>query len=469
MVTRKPANASAVGLLDIVPLRAYLPVFALAFIVAAFGGSSRYDNVQFVFLQPLSWFLVAMLLLRVRYAELSGFRTPILLLGGIAALTALQLVPLPASLWTQLPGREVVADIDRAMGVELWRPLSMVPARTLHALSNLAIPAAALLSFMKLRTRSVVPIAVAICALAALNAALGFLQFAFPASDVLRFYHGPNTGQPIGLFANPNHAGVFAAINLVFIAVMLAAHSQRMSPQTRIGLVAVYILVFLIGIMSGSRAGLLTNAVALFATALIALFARGTSREGFRHAKQAKGRLVSLAAASVGGVIAATFILANRLPAFDALINADPLEDMRFTLNPVVWDMASSYFPFGTGFGTFEKVYYIHEPDALLQPAYINMAHNDWWQFLLEGGVLAGALGIAVLAWLVGIGLEARREGRSPEFIEIISTTIIVAIASAVDYPMRTPIFMLVMVWAVLCVAYTGVYEDGKVRPSASA
>mgnify|MGYP007125385276 CR=1 FL=1 len=71
------------------------------------------------------------------------------LLFGLAvaalALTIAHLVPLPPAIWSQLPGRELVSEIDRAAGLgDVWRPLSLTPGATWNALHAQLVPLAAL-------------------------------------------------------------------------------------------------------------------------------------------------------------------------------------------------------------------------------------------------------------------------------------------------------------------------------------
>ncbi len=52
-----------------------------------------------------------------------GLTRPFLvLLGALFLLPLLQLIPLPPSIWTQLPGRETAAQVDRLLGWNVWRP-----------------------------------------------------------------------------------------------------------------------------------------------------------------------------------------------------------------------------------------------------------------------------------------------------------------------------------------------------------
>ena len=42
------------------------------------------------------------------------------------------------------------------------------------------------------------------------------------------------------------------------------------------------------------------------------------------------------------------------------------------------WQALRSDFPTGSGLGTFERVYQLHEPAQVMMWELINHAHNDW-------------------------------------------------------------------------------------------
>src|SRR5690606_31342127 len=76
-----------------------------------------------------------------------GEATPVAgCLLAAAALAALHIVPLPPSVWTALPGRELLTQAAAVIGEEQpWRPLSISPGATINALSSLIVPVVILL------------------------------------------------------------------------------------------------------------------------------------------------------------------------------------------------------------------------------------------------------------------------------------------------------------------------------------
>ena len=120
---------------------------------------------------------------------------------------------------------------------------------------------------------------------------------------------------------------------------------------------------------------------------------------------------------------------------------------------------------FGSGFGSFEEVYHIHEPDSLMISSYVNMAHNDWAQLIIEGGVPAVLLVVALCAWLarsLGAVLGGGAAGVA-RMLFWLSVAGILLFASLVDYPLRTPLFQLSAVWLVAIFAFErSTYREGS-------
>jgi O-antigen ligase len=106
--------------------------------------------------------------------------------------------------------------------------------------------------------------------------------------------------------------------------------------------------------------------------------------------------------------------------------------------------MIGAYWPWGSGHGSFEATYQIHEPGALLAPFYMNHAHNDWLELLQTGGVAAGVLlagFLGMVAWgsvqrEQSCAMDSRviRQGRTGLII-----LGLLGFASVFDYPLRTP------------------------------
>ena len=270
----------------------------LAGIVALLGGSSRPDAVQIAALRPLAALFLVPAFYYLSLAHLREARVLVGLLGLLAVWLALQIVPLPPSVWQGLPGRDVIAELDRAVGLEdNWRPISFVPSRGWNALASLVVPAAALLLALSMRA-SPRMLLLLVASLGLFDALLGLMQVISGRGSPLYFYAVTNRGSPVGIFANENHSAVFSAITLLVIA-RLGATSKALkeAPWLRIAYPPAFVIVLLAVLVSGSRAGLAMAILSLIASGLMTWLALASARSGRRGSGRASGSACSVSAA----------------------------------------------------------------------------------------------------------------------------------------------------------------------------
>ncbi|MEQ8410450.1 MAG: O-antigen ligase family protein [Erythrobacter sp.] len=439
---------------------AWVTIGLFALTLALLGGSSRADAIQIVALRPLAALFLIVPLLILTIHDLERARGPVFLLAAFGGLVLLQLVPLPAALWQSLPMRDLVAEMDQAVGVEAaWRPLSLVPSRTLNALFSLLVPAAALLLALALRL-SVMELLLLVAGLGVFDAALGLLQVVSGDASPLYFYAQTNRGLPVGIFANENHSAVFSALALLAIARL------GISPALRAKLFWVrfvspvaFLLVLLAVLVSGSRAGLGMGVLAVLASGLMLwlnirpMRSRG-GESGMLIRVLRNPRTPPLAFLAIVALVLFAFVALDRAPGVEGLFLRDPLQDLRWRIWPILTDMMGQFWLLGSGFGSFEEVYHIFEPTGLLYAQYVNQAHNDWAQFVIEGGAPAIALLVAVLLWILGaLRRLARASIPASRVVFSFSIFTIIAVASVFDYPLRAPAFQTISIWLVLVLA----------------
>ena len=141
------------------------------------------------------------------------------LVALIVAIPALQLVPLPPSIWTLLPGRQLVAEPLGLLDGELpWAPISVAPTATWLSLISLLPPLAVFLATLLMNFRQRRQLSLMLLAFGALGVALGLSQVAGGPTSSLRFFAYTNPTEAVGFFANRNH---FAA--LLYIVILFAA------------------------------------------------------------------------------------------------------------------------------------------------------------------------------------------------------------------------------------------------------
>jgi O-antigen ligase len=354
------------------------------------------------------------------------------------------LVPLPFDVWSNLPGRQVIVDIDKAVGLgQISRPLSMSPEATMNAFLSLSVPFAVLVlasQFDGLRQRRALGV---VLLLSFTSAAVGLLQ-ATGADIVL--YSRQASPDVAGLFVNRNHQAALLALIFPMAAVAISAGIGTGLPrkiETFAGASMCLVAVPLV-LVTGSRTGLLVagaSLVLVFAFSLLPL-KRVAIRPWVRY---------SAAIASVGALVWAT-VWASRDVAFMRL--EDQTEDLRWLVWQSIVDMLPHYLPWGTGVGSYVEAYQVLEPDNLLRPTFSNHAHNEALEILFTAGIPGAALMLLASVFLaVAVWRGLRSSGDAALFKRLGSVAIILlAIASISDYPVRTPIlsaiFVLAAIWA---------------------
>lgn len=428
------------------------------FLVAVFflGGGARGDIQSLVILRPLAVVFIGLALWRMTGEQLISVRIPLLLAAMVLLLMILQLIPLPPAIWSDLSGRGLYAQGALLAGIEQpWRPLSLVPYRTWNSLFACLVPIAAILLAARLSREQRFALLPILIGLGLLSGVLGLAQIVGPRNGPLYFYEITNTGSAVGLFSNRNHQAALLACLFPMLSVYASIDhhsSERSRLKTALcGAAALFILPLLL--VTGSRAGLVLGLIGLLAAALL-------YRRPWPHRSKARSLARFDFRYLIGGfaviVLGGTTALLSRARAVERLLMKDDTEELRIQLLEPIWEMIRTYFPFGIGFGTFPDVYKVHEPFDLLSTAYINHAHNDLLEFVLEGGLPAVAiLFMGVMAWVIGVArLRAPQGGvsRTILFGRLGAAIImILGIASIVDYPLRVPslsvLFVIAMIW----------------------
>ena len=425
-----------------------------------FGGASRGDVQSLALLRPLSAIIfVVALFLALRPAWKRQWQ-PVALGLGVVLLTVAHLIPLAPSLWQVLPGREAIVDVFTATGQPLpWLPVSVAPLTTWNAFFALMGPMAALLLALALPDRHLPSLLKILLAIGLVSALVGLFQSIGPSNGPFYFYRITNNGTAVGLFSNRNHQAIFLATLFPILAAFAAMSEGRPNRVRAQRVLAVAVGAFLVPLLlvTGSRAGLLLGVVGLLSCLWV--YRAPSSSSEKKAAVPVKNRR-RMAMVMVGGVglLGLMTILAARAPAFQRLVEMDTNEDLRLRALPTIWDATWSYFPVGSGIGSFVEAYNIVEPRALLSSNYLNHAHNDVLEVAMVGGLpamilmLLFALLAALASWrLVRAKLRAKRSVFDQRDRTIIIgraglvAMMILAIASIADYPLRTPSLAVAM------------------------
>lgn len=360
---------------------------------------------------------------------------------ALFVLMAVQFLPLPPGLWRLLPGREVVHQGFVTLGADApWLTLSLAPW---HSLASFAwwIPALAL--FVALRapggpsTRALVWTVAGVAAVSTVFSALqtGAGQFYF--YDITNYGEGP------GFFANSNHQGSFLLAALTLWGCW-AIGEHRANPPLKNQMLAPVLqagvaLLLLTGVVvSGSLACLMLLVPVLGALFLV-----------YKPDLRLPLPLVLLAGLAIVGGFAAFLLFgpaANDLTAKGAIAGISRQEFLA-TGSRILAD----FFPFGSGSGTFLELYRWYEDPAIVGTTYVNHAHDDLLELLIETGIFGLVAVLAFLAWYVPRSWKLWGGARRQTMPLAASTVIgVVLLHSLVDYPLRTAAMSSIM--AIACI-----------------
>jgi O-antigen ligase len=269
------------------------------------------------------------------------------------------------------------------------------------------------------------------------------------------FYRVSTPGEASGLFANRNHQAALLATLFPMLAVFAWA-GLRTLDQARLrwalALAAGGVFVPLL-LVTGSRMGFLLGGVGLAAVPL--LYHRPALDHVAARLRRKRSMMIPGLVGGVGVIVLVLLaLLFARAGALSRMLATDQTQDLRFRVWGPIVDMTARYLPFGTGLGSFEIIFKLNEPNALLKPTYLNHAHNDWLEIALTGGIGAVALAMVAVAWWAKASLRAWRGDGTTRNVAFARLGMIVlgmlAAASVPDYPLRTPSLMCVAVIAVL-------------------
>ena len=426
-------------------------------IIALQGGASRSTEPAALVVRIAAIVAIVAALWRPRPQMLRRHAALLVFAGACALVPIVQLIPLPPSVWTSLSGRDVYAAVESAAGLApQWRPISLTPALTLDSLYAMLPPVAVLIAAASMTPQDRAKLAVPMLVIALVSAVIGLLQL---GGGLGSFYRtGNKEGFAIGLFANRNHNATLLACALPLAALVMPRIARARGAEQLAAPLTIAVAVFLIAmiLLVGSRAGMIAGVVG--AVLAVVIYDRGTPAVVRRPAR-ARSATLRRVGAAVGlvAVAGATFWIAmsqSRAVAWQRLLGSGSDEEIRVARVEPLWDAAITFFPFGSGQGSFRTVFERFEPFDQLRLTHANMAHNDPLQIVIEGGLPAVLLAAAFLWWFAGRLWSAYRPGSRAPDVSTARTggaiVLIALIASAVDYPLRTPLYAAIVVIACL-------------------
>lgn len=319
-----------------------------------------------------------------------------LFLSLVAA--AIYVMPLPFLNDIALPGRGLYSDVRSwlvGQGIDVGpHYLSIIPYKSVLALLALLPPLAIFFAMVSLSESLVRRLVYLLLIIVSVEAALGLIQYASGNRD---FYFGlTGSGSAQGTYINRDHFSALLemtlpiALGMMLFSIGRSQHSHlsnkgKVFNQTLL-FASVALLIFLAAVFARSRAGVFLIMLAVLISSIV--FARHIGG----------GRSVSLTAAfsTVAMGLAVTIGL---IPVLNRFVATNPIEDERWRIFEHTIEGLKSFFPIGSGPGTFIDIYPAFQPIEQLNT--INRAHNDYLELVFE----LGAVGIFVIIgfWLLYI------------------------------------------------------------------
>lgn len=425
----------------------FLAAAGYLILVGLFGGGLVAWGAAYMLLGAATILLAMLLAWRATPGFLAGVPwTGRAGLIGVAVLPLLQLVPLPPALWHALPGQSLRRATLAVAGLDgTWQPLSLEPVSTALC-AILAIGFVALIGFlMRLsdtQFRRMLAIAIA---LVALGIAIGLLQVV--GNGYPRLQGSKMGATMLGFFANKNHMALAIACSILLFG--LIASRDLFGRGKRRTVVIGYVGFACVCIVTtNSRAGLALGALA--GAIVLADLARGVAL---------RWRVAAVI------VMAALLIAILSTAAFEQVGDriGDVDGDLRWRIAGWSWPLAQRHALLGSGLGSFGTLFAANEQLAWVKPTFVNAAHNDYLQLVIEAG-LPGVLVLALLAASVLRGVGAcrampQRDPRRAEMVMGFAVVTLFALHSGFDYPLRRP-----AAWVFLALALAAIYRGQERR-----
>jgi O-antigen ligase len=421
--------------------QAIAPIYL--FLCIVMGGSAQgiFSNLalQLAGVAILAWAFVT----REPLRESRAARQLSWLAASAVGLVALQLVPLPPAIWSNLPGREFVVEGYRLLGQPLpWMPLSLAPAETIATAASMLPPLAMLALILRLGAYRASWLIIALLLATIISVGLGVVQL---QSGGPYLYPLANLGTASGVFANANHMATLLLVSIPFV-MALAARRWRRNPKSNDRLLTATLaggaaVVVLLGMATNQSFALLIIGGPVVGAALLQLVPPGRVRLG------------RLAAVLGLLLLAGTAALAVLASSGMSAANRDSVN-----IRTAIWTQSAEVVGdsglAGTGIGTFPQVYRQYEDPATIERVHVNHAHNDYLEVIIEAGLAGLALMALFTLWWVARALAIWRSPNSGELARAACiASAAVLLHSLVDFPLRTAAIATVLAMALALMA----------------
>lgn len=420
---------------------------ALLIVAAILGGGGVAYGLSNLVVQ-----LVALSLLALNYPAVRDFfrEGPVFLVALTVlslAVPLLQILPLPPSAWTALPGREVVAESLTASGGAGWFAMSVDSARTFVAFVGLLAPFAIVVLGWRCPDNGLARAVLVVIGLGLLNVVLGSVQILGGGAGIL-YVENEMPGVLFGFFANRNSTAIFLVCCLILMATLPPSRLLSLSGLAK------FSTALLLGVgvvLTQSRTGLVLLAIPLalgavhFASLRFAAAKPGADR-------QPVGRMLLIAGLALVAIASFATMMGNtRLDG--VLARFENTEDQR----TLIWDdaqvTARRYWPVGAGMATFDEVFQADESLENISPRRAGRAHNDYLELAIEAGVIGLALLAGWVLWIMIAGVRAMSSAQRWPALSGAGILLAIGLQSVLDYPLRNQTMLCLAALAIALLA----------------
>lgn len=371
------------------------------------------------------------------------------------ALPLLQLVPLPPSAWTELPGREQLVEALAAVSQQGWRPATVSTARTFVAFLGLIAPFTVIALGLAAPKPALDVATQAFIAIGIASILVGAAQVLGGNGTAMLYPETTAPGVMTGFFANRNSTALF----MVCCLLLLCGRSAGKPLSARwIASFSAALLLTVGVVLTQSRTGLVLLALPL-GLALFKTVAGWTDRRRGAAGGNA-GRRMLVAGLAVATVLVGTAAVSAALP-HSRLDTVLARFDKSGEQRPAIWEdarfSAQRFWPVGAGMGTFDEVFQVDESLENITPRRAGRAHNDYLEIAIEAGA-AGFVVIGLWAlWILWATWSAvgSTVGPAQRWRALSGTGILLAVAlqSLLDYPLRNQTMLCLAAFAVVLLA----------------
>ena len=381
-------------------------------------------------------------------------RNQVIALSALMVIPLFYLLPFPAFITEILPGR---ADYLNALSLATdddgsgWQSMSLNGRETFSGWLMLLLPLATFLAASSLDTSQLRKLLLLLFFIAGFEAVLGLIQFGVGEVGSPLYLGMTHThfGSAVGTYASRNNfvalMYLVLMISLALFIATLGRHRKRAGSQTlrqrlvylstmqghKTFLLASFsLLILLAAIFSRSRGGL---GMTILGILLISILL----------AKRIGGGNVYGLTGTIGVIVFGFAVSIGLAPVLDRFSSDDgPLATGRWTIFEGAKEGIVTFFPIGSGPGTFLDTFPRFQ-DISQADFIINQAHNDYLEWLYDGGLIAGALIIAMLAIYFSrwVGVWKKGEWGEFRFIQVGAGIgmLLVLLHEFVDYNLMIP------------------------------